>query len=162
MSLLYHNKLHLKNCVKTMNNILIFGNTSILDYLDLSKKNVDIINESNGYIKFGESYMNKMFYTKKFDKEQLQQSRHSLGLIAYDVPEKILKNNYDMVLLFGPDNNGRDIMMLQIMNRLKPGAYIMVNKEEKYNVENLKKLFKLKEVFHNFIPEGRIYLYKII
>ena len=162
MSLLEVNKFTLRYHVhRTINNILILGNTSILDFLDLSKKNVDIINEMNGYIKFGESYMNSMFYTKRFDKSKLGHSKHSLDLKAYNIDEKKLQKEYDLVLLFGPDNGGRDIMILQILKRLKKGSYIMVNKEEKYNIENLKKLFKLQEVFHNFLPEGRIYLYRI-
>ena len=162
MSLLDVNKFALKYHIRNVENILILGNTSILDFMDLSKKHIDKVNETNGYIKFGESYMNTMFYTKRFDKSKLGHSKHSLDLKAYNIDEKKLQNHYGLVLLFGPDSGGRDIMILQILKKLKVGSFIMVNKEEKYNIENLKKIFKLQEMFHNFLPEGRIYLYKIM
>ena len=160
MSLIQVNKYVLKYRMQFIKNILILGNTSVLDYLDLSDKNVDIVNESNGFIKFGDSYMNKMFYEKKFDQNKMGHSRHTPDLKAYKLPNN-LRSEYDLVLLFGPDNTGRDIMILQLLDKLKVDSYIMVNKEEKYNIENLKKIFELKEIFHNFLPEGRIYLYKI-
>ena len=63
----------------------------------------------------------------------------------YNIKEGDLKDNYDLVILDGPNGNGRNIGYLHLINRLKSGAIIIIDDFDHYDfVEKCKYMFDVE------------------
>lgn len=72
----------------------------------------------------------------------------------YDVNNNDLKDNYDIVIIDGPNGNGRNIAYLHIKEKVKSGSYILIDdhnsKDDEYDynfIGNLKNIINVEKIF---------------
>jgi len=79
----------------------------------------------------------------------------------YDVQENDIVGDYDLMILDGPNGNGRNIAFLHMMGHLKPGSHVFIDDHSHYDFkETFLKLFKAEQLYIN--DEECIVLYKLI
>jgi hypothetical protein len=92
------------------------------DYLNLILTNLITCDDT--------SYEN-IFSTKKFDssKFSITNDIYNTGIknATYDLNLNKLKDNYDLVLIDGPNGNGRNFSYFYLLNRIKKGTFIIID-----------------------------------
>lgn len=118
-----------------------FINMNILPLVSCSDKHFNIMMNENIY---NSDYMN--IHT-------LQPTWRQRNCF-YNITNELDEKKYDLVLLDGPNGNGRNISYLHFKNKLKKNAYIVIDdynshdNEFDYNfIGYLKNLFNIKEIY---------------
>ena len=71
----------------------------------------------------------------------------------YDINEKYLPDDIDLVILDGPNGNGRSIAFLHLKNKLSKGAYILIDDSDHYDfIERCKQVLDVDLVAHENNP----------
>ena len=101
------------------------------------------------------SYSSDAMYPKKSPLTTRQKNNF------YDVQENDIVGDYDLMILDGPNGNGRNIAFLHMMGHLKPGSHVFIDDHSHYDFkETFLKLFKAEQLYIN--DEECIVLYKLI
>lgn len=113
-----------------------------------------------------ESYKN-MFRLKKYNSNFMVKSQQNPNKrminVFFDIKPKDLRTYYDLIIITGPNGNGRDIAFLHIQNKIKPNGFILLNELDKYiSIETMNSFFNTQIEFTNNVTIDRIALYKII
>ena len=119
-------------------NVQFSYNKSKPDYLNLMIRDLVICND--------ESY-NKMFETKIFNGEVFVATDRILDTgiknATYKINKEDLKESYDLVLIDGPNGNGRNFSYFYIQGRLKSGSIVVIDDYFHYDfVEKLGEFFE--------------------
>ena len=180
-----------------------FSTQFLVDYKLYSNKNISIdtydndakyaFNNKNNYsfvnvnicplISTNSCNFEKQLYEKKYDRN-LFQIHKSLPYghpkfwrqrnCFYDLDEEKLKGNYDLVIIDGPNGNGRNISFLYIQNRVSSGSIIFLDDYDgrdgnfDYDFEkNLTNILNVKEIFsHNgsggFEKGGKFKIFEVL
>lgn len=110
------------------------------DYLNLMIRDLIICNN--------ESYT-QMFDTKVFNEKVFTTTNNILDTgiknATYKIKEEDLRNSYDLVLIDGPNGNGRNFSFFYMQNRLNTGAIVIIDDYFHYDfVEKLGQFFTYK------------------
>ncbi len=101
-------------------------------------------------IQYDNETYNEMFLNKKTsDKYTIATDIHNTRLqnSFYDIKKSDLKDEYDLVILDGPNGNGRNIGYLHLINKLKSGAIIIIDDYDHYDfVQKCKHMFNVELV----------------
>lgn len=113
-----------------------------------------------------DSGYNYMMSRRTYDWTRMVKSQQSykkrMMNVFFDIKDHDLRNTYDIMLLTGPNSNGRDISFLHMKNRLPIDSFILMNELDKYlSLETLDRFFKTDIVFTNNVTIDRIGFYKI-
>jgi hypothetical protein len=87
----------------------------------------------------------KMFTSKKFCKECFSKTNDlyntSLQNSTYDINDGDLKDNYNLVIIDGPNGNGRNFSYFYLMGKLESGSFIVIDDYFHYDFLEKCKLF---------------------
>jgi hypothetical protein len=116
-----------------------------------------------------------MFKNKKidFDKMIIKKDISTTRQINcfYNIKNNDLKDNYNFVIIDGPNGNGRNFAFLVLLNKLKKGSYILIDDYNHYDfVPRMKSLYNCELILQNdgdfrnnkWNNGGAFVLYKII
>ena len=71
----------------------------------------------------------------------------------YDMTENDLPDDIDLVILDGPNGNGRSISFLHLKNKLSNGAYILIDDSDHYDfIERCKQVLDVDLIVHENNP----------
>ena len=169
-------------------NILEFGcgfTTDLLIYIKHDKKyniNLDTITHTISKYKSNEEFhsikkrqlltcsdskYNRMFSSQKYNSSfMVKCQKNPLDKTSnafFEIKKDDLKDNYDIIIIAGPNGNGRDISFLHIGDKIKKGGFIMINQLDRYiSVETKDEFFKTVVAFQNNSYSDRVGFYKII
>jgi hypothetical protein len=137
-----------------INNILEFGSGKSTEFFidsrnELTKNySIDSFDHSTQYCYQGQTYYflnlmirdliicdddsyNTMFKSKKYTKELFLKTddifNTGIKNATYDIHSDDLKENYDLVLIDGPNGNGRNFAYFYLTGRIKSGAYVIID-----------------------------------
>jgi hypothetical protein len=102
----------------------------------------------------------KMFSDKKYNSELMYDKKSPLSTRQknnfYKIEKGDINGSYDLIILDGPNGNGRNISYLHIINNVKKGTYILIDDFTHYDfVERLQSVLDSEEVFkHNDRTNG--------
>jgi hypothetical protein len=119
-------------------NIDFSYNSTKPDYLNLMIRDLVVCSD--------ESY-NEMFKTKKFNDSAFVTTEKKLDTgirnATYKLNKGDLKKSYDLVLIDGPNGNGRNFSYFYMKNRLKSGSIVVIDDYFHYDfVEKLGEFFE--------------------
>ena len=119
------------------------------------------------YLTCSDSSYNKLFTQKRYEKlwmvKSQQDWKKKMYNVFYEIKDNDLLDEYDLVLITGPNSNGRDIAFLHIKDRVKSGSFILLNELDRYtSLETMRLFFDTKVAFKNNVTIDRIGLYKIV
>jgi hypothetical protein len=110
----------------------------------------------------------KMFTDKVYKKELMRPKTSELSTRQknnfYDINEGDLDGIYDVMVLDGPNGNGRNISFLHMKEHLKSGSYVLIDDFPHYDfVERFLSIFDAELIFkHNNREDGgEFVIYKI-
>lgn len=114
-----------------------------------------------------DSSYNRMLASHKYNPNYMVKSQQNpenkMYNTFYEIKNGDLKENYDIIILSGPNGNGRDLAFLHIQDKIKKGGFIMINKLDRYtSLETLSEFFETTVAFQNVTYGERICFYKII
>ena len=94
-------------------------------------------------IECGDDDYNKMFLEKQYDRSLMKDKVTALHTRQknnfYDIQAGDLVGNYNIMVLDGPNGNGRNISYLHMKEHLKPGSYVLIDDFDHYDfVEKFK------------------------
>jgi hypothetical protein len=99
-------------------------------------------------VQFNQVDYNEMFSNKKISEQTNKVDdifNTRLQNAFYNIKEGDLRNDYDLVILDGPNGNGRNIGYLHLINRLKSGAIIIIDDFDHYDfVEKCQYMFDVE------------------
>lgn len=113
------------------------------DFLDLKLKNL---------LECSDNHYEKMFKEKKYIRlgmniKNSQPSTRQKNCF-YDINQSDLKHNYNLVILDGPNGNGRNIGFLHLKEHLINGSYVLIDDYTHYDfVDRFLSIFDAVEVF---------------
>ena len=143
-----------------------YKNENKYDFLDLNIRELLTCNN--------EIYEN-MFKTKQIDLKKMilknDTSTTRQTNCFYNIKENDLKENYNFVIIDGPNGNGRNFAFLLLLNKLKKGSYIFIDDYDHYDfVPRMKSLYNCELILQNdgdfrnnkWENGGAFVLYKIL
>lgn len=136
-----------------------FKHSEKYDFLDLKIRGLVECNNKN---------YASMFVNKKYDQNMMTIRRappHTRQKNCfYNVQEDDLTNEYDIVVLDGPNGNGRSFAFLHLNDILKHGSYVFIDDHKHYPfVKTLKHFFEVELYSENDDCLSEQYaIYKII
>ena len=106
-----------------------------------------------------------MLKTKKYNPDLMFDKKTPLSTRQrnnfYDIRPGDLDNDYDLMILDGPNGNGRNIAFLHMLNKLKPNSYVFIDDFTHYNfVDTFLSLFSAEQIYINH--KESIVLYKVL
>tara|TARA_Y100000992_G_scaffold16559_1_gene9606 strand:+ start:156 stop:821 length:666 start_codon:yes stop_codon:yes gene_type:complete len=130
-----------------------FKNTEKFDFLDLKIKNLIKCNNND----FVEMLNSKTYDKNKFAIADLLPYNHPKFWrqrnCFYDINSDELNIKYDLIIIDGPNGNGRNIAYLHLQNCVKPGSIIFIDdfnaSDGDYDykfIENLKNILNVEEI----------------
>jgi hypothetical protein len=130
-----------------------FKNTEKFDFLDLKIKNLIKCNNND----FDEMLNSKTYDKSKFAIVDLLPYNHPefwrQRNCFYDINSDELNRKYDLIIIDGPNGNGRNIAYLHLQNCVKPGSIIFIDdfnaSDGDYDykfIENLKNILNVEEI----------------
>tara|TARA_R100001082_G_scaffold111001_2_gene92805 strand:- start:760 stop:1380 length:621 start_codon:yes stop_codon:yes gene_type:complete len=96
----------------------------------------------------------EMFNEKKYNKScfvncQNEMDNFRIKNSFYDITEEYLPENIDLVILDGPNGNGRSISFLHLKDKLSKEAHILIDDSDHYDfVERSKKILDVEVIVH--------------
>jgi hypothetical protein len=119
------------------------------DYLNLIVTDLIVCSDED----YSEMFKNKILDRNKFEKVYGEFDA-TIKNATYDVDFSKLKDEYDLVIIDGPNGNGRNFSNFYIENRVKNGTYIIIDDYFHYDfVDKVKHFFDV-EVVEEKIFEG--------
>lgn len=114
-----------------------------------------------------DSSYNRMLSSHKYNSNFMvkcqQNPNKKLCNTFYQIKNNDLKPNYDIIIISGPNGNGRDISFLHIKDKIKKGGFILIDKLDRYvSIERKDEFFNTVIAFQNITPYDRVGFYKII
>lgn len=108
-------------------------------------------------------FKNKIINKSLFSPRILPPSTTNQKNCFYDINENdIALNNYDLLILDGPNGNGRNFAFLYLQNKLKKNSYIFIDDFDHYDfVEKCSYFFNTSEI-DRYIKDKRHVLLKIV
>ncbi len=143
-----------------------FKNDTNYDFLDLKIRDLVTCNNDIYENMFSNKYLDFNKMTLKTDISTTRQEN-----CFYNIQNNDLKNNYDFVIIDGPNGNGRNFAFLVLLNKLKKGSYILIDDYDHYDfVDRLKALYNCELIIKNdgdfrnnkWDNGGSFVLYKIL
>ena len=124
------------------------------DFLNLYIKPLISCSEYNFNKKLKEKIYNRNYFSPHqlppYNDKNFWRQRNCF----YDIDNKELKDHYDIILIDGPNGNGRNLAYLHIIDRIKPGSIIFIddynNKDNDFDynfIKNLKYIFNVEEIY---------------
>ncbi len=100
-------------------------------------------------VKYEEAIYKQMFLDKKISNEKTNviDDIFNTRLVNcfYDIKDGDLKEEYDLVILDGPNGNGRNIAYLHLIEKLKPGTIVIIDDFDHYDfVEKCQYMFDVE------------------
>ena len=121
---------------------------------------------------------NLMFKQKKIDKSLFSIKKTAFSTkqrnCFYDIKNYMLPSSIDLVILDGPNGNGRSIAFLYLMNKMADNSYIVIDDYNHYDfIERFASIFKNIELIYELTSKinsignkwktgGNYKIYKII
>ena len=111
------------------------------DFLDLKVRNL---------IRCSDGSFNAMFKTKTYIKNNFfncQDQKHNFRVrnAFYDIEKEDLPDNIELVILDGPNGNGRSISFLHLKDKLADECYLMMDDENHHDyLERCKEIFDVE------------------
>ena len=119
-------------------------------------------------VECNDSEFESMFNEKKYDKELMVTKKSPLTTRQknnfYDIKEGDLNGYYDLMILDGPNGNGRNISFLHMKRHLRTGGYVLIDDFNHYDfVDRFLEIFNGKLIFehNNRTNGGQFVIYKI-
>mgnify|MGYP001296269903 CR=1 FL=1 len=152
--------------LKTNKNIFIDSYDHDINYCYKNNNNYNFLNI---YIK-PLIQCNDYNYNKQLEEIKFNRENYSIAPILpynhpkfwrqrnciYDINTDELKNIYDIIIVDGPNGNGRNLSYLFFKDRVKPGTFILIDDfnscDDSFNynfIENLKKIINVKEIYRS-------------
>ena len=130
-----------------------FKNTNKYKFLDLKIKKLIKCNAPD----YDEMIKTKLYDRNKFNIAELLPYNHQKFWrqrnCFYDINSGELNKKYDLIILDGPNGNGRNIAYLHLQNCVKPGTVIFIDdfnaSDGDYDykfIENLKNILNVEEI----------------
>jgi predicted O-methyltransferase YrrM len=96
----------------------------------------------------------KQFENKKYDITLMHTKKSALEVSQknnfYNVQENDLDGEYDLIIIDGPNGNGRNLSFLHIQNYVKNGTIIFIDDYNHYDfLEKCQSLFKTELIFQH-------------
>ena len=102
---------------------------------------------------FEDMFKNGEYDEKCFVNRQEERDNFSARNCFYDMTENDLPDDIDLVILDGPNGNGRSIAFLHLKNKLSNGAYILIDDSDHYDfIERCKQVLDVDLVAHENNP----------
>ena len=118
------------------------------------------------FVTCSDASYNNMISRRQYNPIKMVKSQQSPKRKMYNVffklRDKDLRPHYDLVMITGPNSNGRDIAFLHIKERMMIGGFILLNELDKFvSLETMDTIFKTKTEFKNNVSIDRIALFRI-
>jgi len=100
----------------------------------------------------------EMFKTKEYNKDKFVNCQHELDNFRvrncfYDISPDDLPDNIDLVVLDGPNGNGRSISFLHLQNKLSEKSFILIDDSDHYDfLERCKQVLNATTIVHESDP----------
>lgn len=111
---------------------------------------------------------NLMFNNKKYNRNYMKSKTSPLTTrqknCFYDIEKDDLVGYYDLMILDGPNGNGRNISFLHMKDHLKSGSYVLIDDFNHYDfIDRLLLIFDANLIFENNdrLNGGEFVIYKI-
>lgn len=132
--------------------IISYDNDINYAYKSINNKNVDV--RLRKLVECSDESIDNMFFNKKIDKLNFFIKKSELSTKQknnfYDIKDGEINDIYDLVVLDGPNGNGRNIAFLHLINHLKAGSYVFIDDYTHYDfVERFNQLFDYEIYFEN-------------
>lgn len=102
---------------------------------------------------FEDMFKSGEYDEKCFVNRQDERDNFSARNCFYDMTENDLPDDIDLVILDGPNGNGRSISFLHLKNKLSNGAYILIDDSDHYDfIERCKQVLKVEVIVHENNP----------
>lgn len=140
----------LRNASKKIE-ILSFDNDP--EYIFKPKDNYDFLKILlRNLLECDDEQYNHMFSEKKYLRELMHCKHSPLSTKQknnfYDIRDGDITGYYDLMILDGPNGNGRNIAFLHMNNHLQKGSYVLIDDFTHYDfIERFKSLYTAKEVY---------------
>lgn len=131
--------------------ILSFDNDP--EYIFKPKNNYDFLKILlRNLLECDDEQYNHMFAEKKYLRELMH---HKVTPLAtrqknnfYDIRDGDITDYYDLMIVDGPNGNGRNIAFLHMRNHLQNGSYVLIDDFTHYDfIDRFKSLYTAEEVF---------------
>lgn len=140
-------------------NVNINQNLSLISFDDNIKyayesNNQNILVKIRNLGECNDVTFDNMFKNKKFNSRDFYNKKSELSTMQknnfYLLEENDIVKKFDIVLLDGPNGNGRSIAFLHLINHLNHNAYIFIDDYTHYDfVEKFKLIFNFEIFFEN-------------
>jgi hypothetical protein len=143
------------DCAILYKNIKITSFDNDINYSYKQSKDYDFFNlKFRNLVECSDLSYNNMFNEKKYDKKQMKLKTSEPTTrqknCFYDLNENDLVGQYDLVILDGPNGNGRNLAFLHLINHVKSGTYFFVDDYNHYDfIDKLKSIYLVNEIYRN-------------
>ena len=132
--------------------ITSFDNDERFMYKSKPDDNIDL--KVRELIECDDEHYEKMFTEKKYLKYGMHVKRSALSTRQknnfYDLQKNDLNNFYDLIILDGPNGNGRSISFLHLISHVKSGTLIIVDDCTHHDfIEKIGSTLNVEEIFKN-------------
>jgi hypothetical protein len=140
----------LKNLQKKIE-ILSFDNDQ--EYMYKPKDDYDFLTlRLRNLLECDEDTYESMFAAKMYSRERMREKTSPLTTRQknnfYDIQDGDINGYYDLMILDGPNGNGRNFAFLHMQNHFKIGSYVFIDDFTHYDfVERFRALYKAEEIF---------------
>jgi hypothetical protein len=136
-----------------------FQNAEDYDFLDLKIRNLVECDDKN----FASMFLNKKYDRSLLNVRNIPPTTRQKNCF-YDIKEGDLSKEYDIVVLDGPNGNGRSFAFLHLFNILKSGSYVFVDDYTHYPFVGVLKHFFNVELYseNNASLSQQYVIYKIL
>jgi hypothetical protein len=149
-------------------NIIITTFDNDLQYAYKKKDNDGVILHIRELLECNDNNYNTMFTNKIYDKSLMHEKKTPLTTKQknnfYDIKKGDIVGKYDLMILDGPNGNGRNISYLHMKKHLKSGSYVLIDDYHHYDfVDKFLTIFDAELIFeHNDRRNGgEFVIYKI-
>lgn len=113
------------------------------DFLDLKIRNLVKCSD----LDFDLCFVNKKFERDKFQICQEEKNNFRIKNSFYDVQPDDIPDGIDLVILDGPNGNGRSLAFPLLMNKISSDCWILIDDENHYDfLERCKSVFQMTEI----------------
>ncbi len=119
------------------------------DFLNLNIVEITKCNDEN----FEEMFETKTYNKEKFVNCQYEKNNFRVKNSFYDITSDDLPENIDLVVLDGPNGNGRSISFLHLKDKLSKKSFILIDDSDHYDfVERCKQVLNAEVIVHENDP----------
>lgn len=130
--------------------VLTFDNDPNFAYKEKENDNVTLL--MRNLVECSDKDFEKMFKNKSYDSEAMKPKTSPLTTRQrnnfYDIKHNDINGIYDIVILDGPNGNGRNLAFLHLIGHLDKGSYVLIDDTSYYKfVDRFKNIFD-SEVYY--------------